>query len=368
MNQNILPQGDYIRQLLVKSNISISNINILLRDKGVFLGHNEKNNSVPLLMKSIISPNDYKELYDTQKSKEERVKYKTSSIKCKLDFDLTDLLGARIDLNALIIDKHTYKPNFKVIGTPSFFFESENIGHFEYTIERENALNDWTNNTTFHKGAITFNKISEEEVQISVQENSTSKETVEVNNIVMSILKERMNSKSIISSSNDIISVKFNHFDNLSRVKFFNSFTGNFHDSLDFTSITDIDLYLDENVVSHKDVKIFLDEIDNLKLSGKGLQNHMLLTDDKYYSKLIFGAIKLRYKVNYAGVKGSVLINLGFQEYVKNKNENSDFEISIDIVLNKEFKNEKNINTIRKKFLEIFEKKKVESYDEFKIV
>lgn len=36
MNQEILPQGDRIRQLLTKSNITNANINNLLREKGVF--------------------------------------------------------------------------------------------------------------------------------------------------------------------------------------------------------------------------------------------------------------------------------------------------------------------------------------------
>src|SRR5690606_11917590 len=113
MNKDILPQGDYIRQLLVKSNVTNSNINSLLREKGAFLGHNEKNNSVPLLMKSLISPRDYSSLYDSQKTKEESTKYRTSSIKCNSDFDFSDILDTAIDAHALIIDKHTYKPNYK---------------------------------------------------------------------------------------------------------------------------------------------------------------------------------------------------------------------------------------------------------------
>lgn len=56
MEKDFLPQGDHIRQLLVNASISTTNINGLLRDKGVFLGHIEKNNSIPLLMKTLVSP------------------------------------------------------------------------------------------------------------------------------------------------------------------------------------------------------------------------------------------------------------------------------------------------------------------------
>lgn len=368
MKKEFLPQGDYIRQLLIKSNVSNSNINQLLREKGIFLGHIEKNNSVPLLMKSIISPRDYEILYNIQKTKEEAIKYRTSSIKCSSDFDFTNLLDDNFDLNKLINERHTYKPNYKIIGIPSFYFENENKAVLEYNIERENILNDWTNNKTYHSGAIILNKISGPDIQISIQQNSTSKETLEVNNILMNILKEKMQQKSIITSNEDIITVKFKHFDNTSRVKFFYSFFSDFDIYLKFDSITDIDLYLDENIVSHEDVKIFLDEIDNLKLNGKGLQNHILLREEKYFPKLILGSIKLKYKINYKSIEAGAVIDLGFPDYVKNKDENSEFQISIDLILNKQDRKSIIETEIRKKLLELFEIKKVNSYERFKIV
>ncbi|MBB1140901.1 hypothetical protein [Myroides sp. WP-1] len=366
MKKDLLPQGDYIRQLLIKSNVTNSNINSLLRDKGVFLGQNQKNNSIPLIMKSIVSPKDFLELYETQKTKEEAVKYRTSSIKCSTNFDFTDIFDNSINLNQLIKEKHTYRPNYTIIGNPCFYFEDEATAIFEYQIERENLLNDWTNNKTYHNGAITLRKISDSDIQISVQQDFTSKETFEVNNIMLSVLKERLFNKSIIKSQEDIITVKFKDFDNSSRIRFFYSFTQDFNIFLKFKSITDIDLYLDENEESHDDVKMFLDEIDNLKLNGKGLQNHVLINNEKYYSKLIFGSVKYRYKLNFNGVEGQVIINFGFPDYVKSKEISSDFQISIDLLLGKQDRNHKNENIIRKKLLELFEMKKIESYTKYK--
>lgn len=366
MNKDILPQGDYIRQLLVKSNITNANINSLLREKGVFLGHNEKNNSVPLLMKSIVSPRDFEQLYETQKSKEESVKYRTSSIKCSNDFDFAEILTEKIDINNLILERHTYKPNYKVIGEPTFYFEDSNTAIYDFKIVRENLLNDWTQNKTYHTGSITLKKNSDGEIQISVQQNSTSKETFEVNSIIMNTLKENLYKKSLIRSNDDIITVKFNHFDNTSRILFFYSFTENFNIFTEYLSTTDIEITLDENIKSHEDVKIFLDEIDNLKINGKGLQNHILLTKVQYFPKLIFGSIKLRYKVNYEGIPAYAIINVGFPDYVKSKDENSDFQVTIDLLFNKQYKNLNNENKIRKKLLELFEIKKVESYRKYK--
>lgn len=368
MDKDILPQGDYIRQLLVKSNITNSNINLLLRGKGVFLGQNQKNNSVPLIMKSIISPKDFIELYETQKTKEEKIKYRTSTINCNSDFDLSDIFEDTLDLNTLVRESHTYKPNYIITGKPDFYFEDEQTAIIEYQIERENLLSDWTSNKTYHKGAVTLRKVSNNGIQVSVQQDLTSKETIEVNNLLISVIKEKLFSKTIIQSNDDILTIKYNHFDNSSRIQFFYLFTANFNIYLDFNSITDIDLYLDESIESHNDIKVFLDEIDNLKLKGKGLQKHILIKEKIYHPKLIFGAVKLKYSLEYEGVKGTAIVDLGFPDYVKSKDENADFQISIDLILNKQDKKLRTENIIRKKLLEFFEKKKLESYNKFKMI
>lgn len=366
MKKEFLPQGDNIRQLLVKSNISQSNINQLLREKGVYLGHSEKNNSVPLLMKSIISPNDFETLYSTQKTKEDSIKYRTASIKCQSNFNVADVFSGSLDLNQSVVEKHTYKPNYKVLGNPMYYFENENTAIVEYKIERENLLNDWSNNKTYHTGSVIIKKISEEDIQVTIQQNSTSKETLEVNNIIINNIKKILNQNSIIRNKEDFISIKFCDFDNTNRINFLNSFASEFCIYLEFKSITDVDLYLDPDVNSHQDVRTFLEEIDNLKLNGKVLQNHILLNNPIYFPKLIFGSIKHKFKLNCSGFEGIATLNLSFPEYVKNKNENSELQISIDLLLNKEYRNTKTENEVRKKILNFIEKKKIDSFNHFR--
>lgn len=367
MKNKILPQGDLMRQLLVKSNITDATINKVLREKGVFLGHSNKNNSVPLLMKTLVSPEDFEFLYDAQKTKDESFKYRNSSIKCAKDFEFADVLNEEVDIHNLIKNKFTYKPNYVVIGNPTFFYEDSNNATLEFEIEKENPLNGFYDSITRHKGSISLRKVSDGGVQISVQQNSTSKDTLEVNNILMSVLKDRLFKNSIINSSDDIVSIKFNHFYNSSRILFFYGFAKNFNVYLDFKSITDIDLYIDGNVDSHEDLKAFLNEIDNLKLNGKDLQNHILLRKAKYYPKLILASLKFRYNISYEGIKCAAVITMGFPDYVKNKDVNAEFQISIELILEKANRSSSNDIKIRKKILEQFEIKKMESYEKFKL-
>ncbi|MCT4699168.1 MULTISPECIES: GapS4b family protein [Tenacibaculum] len=368
MKKDFLPQGDKVRQLLIKSEISSSKINNLLREKGVFIGRSKKNDSIPMLMKSIISPDDFEELYSAQKSKEESLKYRTSSIKCSKDFDLSEVFSSELDLNSKISKIHTYNPGYKVIGAPNFTIPDKNTVMVEYRIERENVLNDWTDNKTYHNGSVMLRKTSDGNVQISVQQNSTSRETFEVNNIIINETKRLLNYNSIINPQDDFISIKFKDFDNESRIKFFNSFMENLSLFLDFKSITDIDLYRDSDKKSHIDIKKFLDEIVNLKLNGKGLENHILLSKEEYHPNLIFSSVKLKYKLNYSDdVKGEAIIILSFPDYMRNKNEDSELQVSINFKLDKENRKKKLENLIRKKLLEHLEIKKINSYNLLKI-
>ncbi len=364
MNKTILPQGDRIRQLLTKSNITNSNINSLLRNKGVFLGKNEKNNSIPNLMKTIISPNDFKELYETQKNKEDTFKFRTATIKCKEDFQLSEVFAEEIDLQQKIIDTHKYKPTFKLIGTPSPYFEN-NKAIYEYKIERENLLEDWTNNKTYHSGAVIITKTGGN-LELSVEQNSTSKETHLINELLTKEIRNILEKKRLINDDDDFIRIKFNDFDNVNKIQFLYSFTKNFCIFLDFFSITDINLLLDENEESHKDVKPFLDEIDSLKLNGKVLQNHILLKNKTYHPKLIFASISLKYKFNINGVKGVCVIVISLPDYISKRDLNAELQISINFNVNREHRKMATETQLRKELYSYIERNKIKNFQKYK--
>lgn len=366
MNQEILPQGDRIRQLLTKSNISNANINSLLREKGVFLGQNEKNNSIPILMKTIVSPEEFIELYETQKSKEDTIKFRTATIKCNKSIELSDIFSENINLNQKIIDAHKYQPSFKLVGSPNPYFEKDKVV-FEYKLEKDNLLEDWTNNKTYHSGAIIITKSSDGNLELSIEQNSTSKETLFTNDLFVKEVKKILATKNLINNDEDFIRIKFNDFTNESRIQFLYSFTNNFCIYLDFLSITDIDLILDETEESHQDIKIFLDEIDSLKLNGKGLQNHILLKNNKYHHKLIFASISLKYAFNIDGVKGFCTILISFPEYSSKKDISSELQISINFNVNREDRKDATETQLRKKLYSFIEKNKIKSYNENKI-
>jgi hypothetical protein len=365
MEKDILPQGDRIRQFLTNGNVSSSNINSILREKGVFLGNADKNSSVPLLMKSLISPSDFNELWETQKIKEETVKYRTATIKCSTDIDLKDIFSENINLGQKITDLYQYQPNFNLIGAPQFYFEDDEAV-FNYKIQRQNSLENWSENVSEHSGAIHITKSKDGDIELSVKQDSTSKETIIVNNILSNEIKRILKEKDIIEPNDDFIRIKFDDFTNANRIQFLYAFTAQFCIYLDFVSITDIDLYLDEHVKSHVDVKTFLDEIDSLKLSGRELQNHILLKNNIYHPKLIFGAISLKYNFNIDGVKGTCIIDISFPDYISKKDEKAELQISYSFTINREQRRQVTDAQLRKKVYTFVEKVKISSYEKHK--
>ncbi|UPZ35309.1 hypothetical protein MUB18_14460 [Sphingobacterium sp. PCS056] len=363
-----LPQGDLIRQLLVKTNISDFKIHSLLRDKGVFLPNQEKNGSVPLLMKTIISPNDFHYFLETQKNKEDKTKYRTASIQCESVFSLTEIIEKGFDINKLIDDSSPYKQYFTVKGNPTFYLEDNNTAILDYELERENLLFDFQNKTSTHSGRVIIKKNKDSELQLTLQQNITAKETHNVNELIIKNIKQRLTEKSIVKSGTDFVRIRFCDFDNKKRVQFLNSFAITKIAYLTFASTSDVDLYLDEKVESHKDIQRFLNDIDNLKLNGKSLQNHILLNNAAYFPKLILSMVKLKYNLNYQGLTGKCDVVFSFPDYIgKSRDITSELQITLDIQLDKESKSFLNQQKINKVIFDIIEKIKITKFNQFKL-
>ena len=76
-----------------------------------------------------------------------------------------------------------------------------------------------------------------------------------------------------LSEKTKIINNK-QHLINKNRIKFLYSFANDLSIYTKFTSLTDLNLYLDPSVKSHADIEKFLAEIENLRLKGKAPIKH----------------------------------------------------------------------------------------------
>lgn len=62
--KTLLPVGEKLKPLLSKSCISEADLKGILAERGVFIGDNSKQMSIPLLTLSIISPKEFEKLQE----------------------------------------------------------------------------------------------------------------------------------------------------------------------------------------------------------------------------------------------------------------------------------------------------------------
>lgn len=138
--KTLLPVGEKLKPLLSKSCISESDLKGILAERGVFMGDNSKQMSIPLLTLSIISPKEFEKLQEFQKTKEDSVKFRTSKIESSTNENLNDIVPLSLIETQKIIDDSS---NYTVNTDMQFTMNSENNLVLEYEILREDITKDW---------------------------------------------------------------------------------------------------------------------------------------------------------------------------------------------------------------------------------
>lgn len=367
--KDILPTGDQLRAMISQSFLTGKNLRDLLQSKGVFIDENDKNISVPLLMTSILSPNEFKTLVENQTTKEEKFKVNTLTIPCKTDKKLLEVIPNDFSINKIINENVVYKPNYKVKGNPQFSFvdnEQKSI-RLEYEIIRENRTKDWVNTKTSHKALITIEKKDNDEISLVLTKSYTSKETNDINEMVLKNLKNHFKKVDIIKEEVDFVRVLFRDFDNKNRIQFLYSFTSPaLSRNLEFIEISDLNAQIDEDVDTPEELKEFISGIENLQIKGKELQEHIFVTNNEYHDKIIFSSIALKYKFNFDGKEGTCVVDYSFPAYLHKRKTNSEFQFDITINVGRKQREFVNINSLNKKISKILEDYKLEQFEKFK--
>jgi len=367
--KEILPIGDQLRAMISQSFLTGKHLRDLLSSKGVFIDENDKNKSVPLLMNTILSPKEFLQLVENQRTKEEKFKVNTLTLPCKTDKSLLDIIPPNFSINKIIKENIIYKPNYKVKANPQFTYvgkEKKSI-QLEYEIERENRTKDWVNTKTTHKALITIEKKPNNEISLVLTKSYTSKETNEINEMVLRNLKGHFKNVNIVKEEVDFVRILFKDFSNQNRIQFLYSFTSPaLSRHLEFVEITDLNVHIDPDVNTPQEIKEFITGIDKLKINGKELQEHVFITKNDYHEKIIFSSISLKYKFNFNGIEGNCIIEYSFPAYLYKQRPNAEFQFDIVINVNRKVKEFANVSELHKSISKIIENQKLEQFEKYK--
>lgn len=367
--RNILPYGEKLRVLLAHTELSSSNHKQVLNRKGVFLSDYDKNNTVPALMQMILDPVEYQELIELQSTKENTLKSRTLQLHWSGTDDLLKTIPKNLNLNDLVKKSKTYKTHYKVIGSPQFKRVDGKKGKIslDFQIERQNNTKGWDERKTLHSGSLTIEHRNDGSIQLITKKTHTSKETLEVGEILLKELKDHYKKESLIGKESDFERILFNHFTNPNRILFFFSFTSDIGRSIEFQKLTNLTIGPDPTEEPHKDLKEFLRDIENLKIKGNALQSHVIIAKKDYHEKLIFSSLIARYRFLIAEGQGSFDVEYTFYDYEDKKDIKAEFQFNIlRITLDKGYRNISNKNKIRKNLNDIIEEAKLKSYNELK--
>ena len=191
--KTLLPVGEKLKPLLSKSCISEADLKGILAERGVFIGDNSKQMSIPLLTLSIISPKEFEKLQEFQKTKEDSVKFRTSKIESSTTENLNDIVPLSLIEPQKIVDDSS---NYTVNTDMQFTMNSENNLVLEYEILREDITKDWANCESKFSGRVEIVK-DEKTREITFRNEFTSSETEAINRKVVKdvvkLLKDKGN-------------------------------------------------------------------------------------------------------------------------------------------------------------------------------
>jgi hypothetical protein len=314
-NGKILPYGEQLRSLLSNSLISPSELKSLLRDKGIFVCDPVKENTIPILTSMLLSPEEFDILKEKQKTKEDKEKRHSSKFKTEQQVTIEKLKSAlkSIDLNDM--DKQKIK-NYKYkTSKVNYEINKENNELvLNYEIERYQRNKSWDEQTNFFKGCVILD-CNGKELEIIAKNISTSKETLEINQMIINHTKSKLIENKIISKTAKEEKILMNDMTNKEVLKFLLSFTDNTKlTDIKFIDIISIDIEIDDTITLPEENKI-----QKLKLDGKKIEDIEILTDDTNHKYLKCWGIVAEFKYDNLEAKGSSVVEFKFN--TSNKGE-----------------------------------------------
>jgi len=330
--QTLLPVGEKLKPLLNKSVVTEFDMKNILRKRGVFIGGNDKKAIVPYLTMSILSPKEFEELQELQKTKEDSLKFRNKSVESNSSTNLIDVIDIDlIDVNEIDeqLSDCTFNTdaNFKLINSNKLIIE--------YEISRNDLNKDWANAESKFNGRIEIEKnmITKE---INFASEYTSIETEEINGLILNRVIRELKDKKEIKEDTKIFEITSDDFTNEERFKFLLSLAQNSPNSLlKFKSVRNIEIGPDKTTNLHltKSTVLLDNSVKNIIINGERgetLQNIEYVTNEIYHKVLILRAIQVEYSFEVVGASGTCIIEYGFPHFFRNNKKSKVFEVTIN--------------------------------------
>ncbi|PZD78532.1 hypothetical protein [Mesonia sp. K7] len=362
-----LPHGEILRTILVKTELSESNLKSVVKSKGIFLPKYSKEDTIPPLMRSLLSPKEYEEVRDLQKFKVEKLKYRTTQIPWQGSKNILTSLP-KIDLHKLISEKYKYDPGFELIGVPAFVPVDDRVDKVKlnFKIEESSDIATIHNRKKEYKGSIVIELKEDGNLHLHTTKTYTSKGTQDIVNTLESKLENHFKEIGAVKKQETYERIMFDHFWNSNRFLFFMKFMDDIG-FLKFKKIVDINVSPDPDKEIPDDGKEFLKDIENLNLKGKSLRKHILLSKQKYREAIWLIAVTVQYKFLHSEGEGICELEYAFPDFRIVERELAEFQFFIGkITVDRNYRAYAKKTKIEKSIFEVIDETKTHHYNSLK--
>ena len=241
---------------------------------------------------------------------------------------------------------------------------SEDEIKLDVTIKTTSNIKGWSSRESFHSASLSLKK---ENDKLIGTKTFTSKDSEKVIDFAIGNYEEKLKDKNYFKKDKKISRILFSNFNNSTRFNFFYSFANNFKNIMNFEEITDISILPDDTKLKDLPIELkdFLNNVNDLSLKGKKLQDHIFITQTEHREFIQLKSIKFKYKFDKLGCDGSCVIEFEFPE--KAAMENSEFQFNIsNLSISKKDKELVSSTLIAKKINTALNKHKLENFEVYK--
>ncbi|AZQ58363.1 hypothetical protein EJ994_05920 [Maribacter sp. MJ134] len=324
-----LPNGEILRTILVRTELTESNLKAVLKSKGVYLPKYSKEDTIPPLMRSLLSPKEYDEIRDLQKFKVEKFKYRTTQIPWQGDKNILANLPD-LDLHQLINEKYEYHPGFDLLGVSSFMpvDDRQDKVELQFKIEEHSDIASIHNRNKEFEGSIIIELKEDGHLHLHSTKTFTSKGTQDIVNSIESKLEQHFKLTGSVKKEDSYERIIFKHFSNPNRFLFFIKFIDDI-DFLKFKKIVNVNISPDPEKETPEEAREFLKDIDNLNIKGKSLKRHVIISKSEYRKSLWLLSITVQYDFRHSEGEGNCELEYAFPDFKLDESENSEFQFFI---------------------------------------
>lgn len=358
----ILPFGELMRGFANQNYISKYDLKKFLRNRGIFFNQSEKENMVPCISTLILSPSEFDILRDFQNSKEDNTKKNTSRIEWNSDKSLVQAFD-NFEFKDLIPEEGV---NFWFSKEPTITILDDNKDKvvIDYEIERNDLNKSWYESTNIFTGKLEIEKISNGEIRI-IKSYTSPESNIVGENLQKSCVKH-FKTTNYIEENKELIKILFGDFENEDRIVFFYRLSSNMESIyFEFNDIINMEFKPDSSISLPKEIE-WMNNKTELKLKGKQIHDTFFIKEKQFHKNLQFWEMESSFKFKHNTYEGNCNVVFSFKDFL-NRNEKAEFEINIsNFTINNGLDlSAKQKNELKNKLLDLFEKRKDETYRNF---